>query len=383
MEISKITQVVLFALLTMLLVSTGGNVQEGTKSHGVWRGELTTVTAKGGMLATSSGVFWVSDIMLAESSLKGDSAIVIGYRSGRFISPFKTRIKHSESIFSTIRRRYRARLISTIRNRASRGLTGGLLMGLRGMITDETAQAFRNSGTSHLLALSGLHTGIIALVLLFAMRSIFGKGIYSGWAAVVGIILFVTLSGSRASTIRSGIMASTAILWMTYRGGKLHLLSLWWATLTISLIFFPATLTDKGAQMSYGAILALIFFGKNFKGRFSVVFSTIYAGIVVTISLAPLITSIYGGFAWLGPVATVISIPFMLIVMGSGLISSIGLSPASVVLEVIANLWIQILQAFSHTALSLPALVLLPIWINLIVILRVFAGWNGFNRRFR
>ncbi len=383
MELSNRIIAVLFIALSVLLITRREETGNDGVSHGIWRGQLTTVTAKGGMLSTEGGNFWVSDKSLAALSLKGDSAMVIGHRRGMFISPFSLRLKPSSSFFSSLRRQYRNRLVETIRDPVARGLAGGLLMGLRGLIPEQTAQAFKQSGTSHLLALSGLHTGIIALVLLFLARLIMGKGILSGWLAVVGIVLFVALSGGRASTVRAGIMASFTVLWMSYRGGKLHLLSVWWAALLLSIFFLPGTLEDRGAQMSYGAVLSLIVFGRNVRGRYSAIYSPLYAGVVVTISLAPLMTSVYGGLSWLGPTATVVSLPFMLVVMVLGFLASLGLGLAGVLLDYVSNCWVNTLEVFSHSPVSLPQAVLYPVWGILLIGLRVFSRWNGFNRRFR
>lgn len=383
MELSNPVIAVLLATLSLLLVFRAEEHFYDEASHGVWRGELTTVTAKGGVLDTARGNFWISDKSLAALSLKGDSLIVLGHSRGMFITPFSIRLKLSSSLFSSLRRQYRDRLFETIPDPAARGLTGGLLMGLRGLIPGNTADAFKQSGTSHLLALSGLHTGIIALVLLFLTRLMFGRGVFSGWLAVTGIVLFVALSGGRASTVRAGIMASFAVLWMSHRGGKLHLLTVWCTALLLSSIFLPGTLADRGAQMSYGAVLSLILFGRNVRGRHSAILSPFYAGVVVTISLAPLMISIYGGFSWLGPTATVVSLPFMLVVMALGFLSSLGLNAANVLLHPISNLWVNILEVFSHSPICLPQFILYPLWGILLLGLRVFSAWNGFNRRFR
>ncbi len=256
-------------------------------------------------------------------------------------------------------------------------------MGLRGLIPVDTATAFKQSGTSHLLALSGLHTGIIALILLYLARMIFGKGALSGSLAVLGIVIFVALSGGRASTIRAGIMASFTVLWMTFRGGKLHLLTVWWAALILSLVFLPGTLEDKGAQMSYGAVLSLIVFGGKLRGKLAALYSPLYAGVIITISLAPLMISIYGGISWLGPVATVISLPFMLSVMAMGFLSFIGITWIFVLLDPISHWWVGTLQVLGHDPVTVPQLILYPVWGILLLGLRVFSKWNRFNRRFR
>ena len=383
MELSNRAVAAASVLLLILFLTVRPQTVNNGYSHGVWRGKLTTVTAKGGMLSTGTGNYWVASSLLAGEVLRGDSLLVLGYRSGMFITPFGIRSKLSRSPVSRIRRSYRDRLLNTISDSVARGLTGGLLMGLRGSIPAGTASVFKQSGTSHLLALSGLHTGIVALVLLYLTKLVLGKGILSGWAAVTGIVAFTVLSGGRASTVRAGIMASSVVLWLSYRGGGVHLLTLWWAALAVSLVISPGILSDRGAQMSYGAVLSLIVFGGNPRGRFSVILAPLYAGITVTVCLAPLITAVYGGFSWTGPVATAVSLPFMLMVMALGFTGSAGLTQVSVLLNPVAHLWMQTLELFQCTPVSLSPGIMYPVWVFLLVCLRIISRWNRFNRRFR
>jgi len=383
MELSNRAVAVASLLLVFVFITLKPPTVTHGSSHGVWRGELATVTAKGGMIRTVTGRYWVSSSLLAGEVLRGDSLLVLGYSRGMFITPFSIRTKLSWSVVSSIRRSYQHRLQAAISDSVARGLTGGLLMGLRGIIPKGTASLFRQSGTSHLLALSGLHTGIVALVLLFLARLAFGRGIVSGWAAVTGIIAFTVLSGGRASTVRAGIMASSVVLWLSYRGGKVHLLTLWWAALALSLALRPGILSDRGAQMSYGAVLSLIVFGGNVRGRYSVVLAPLYAGVTVTVCLAPLITAVYGGFSWTGPVATAVSLPFMLAVMALGLLSSAGITVVSVILNPVTHLWMNTLELFQSTPVALSPGLMYPVWAFLLVCLRVISRWNRFNRRFR
>ncbi|RKZ01826.1 hypothetical protein DRQ21_09890 [Candidatus Fermentibacteria bacterium] len=383
MELSNRVVAAAFVMLLILFLTGRPQTVNNGCAHGVWRGKLTTVTAKGGMLSTQTGNYWVSDSVLAGEVLRGDSLLVLGYRSGMFITPFGIRSKLSGSFVSRIRRSYRDRLFNTIPDSVARGLTGGLLMGLRGLIPAGTASVFKHSGTSHLLALSGLHTGIVALVLLYLTRLVFGKGLLSGWVAVTGIIAFTVLSGGRASTVRAGIMASSVVLWLSYRGGGVHMLTLWWTALVLSLIVSPGILSDRGAQMSYGAVLSLIVFGGNPGGKFSVILAPLYAGITVTVCLVPLITAVYGGFSWTGPVATAVSLPFMLTVMALGLLNSAGFAPVSVLLNPVTHLWMQTLELFQCAPVSLSPGIMYPAWVFLLVCLRIFSRWNRFDRRFR
>ncbi len=383
MELSNKFIIALFVVLGLVFFLVREDAPGEQFAHGVWRGEIITVTAKGAMIKCADGQFWVSDNGLSESSIKGDSLIVFGSANGMFIKPFSVRVKESSGFFSDIRRSYKNLLYSRISDPASAGLTGGILMGLRGMIPAEVASVFKTSGTSHLLALSGLHTGIVALTVAFLLRALFGKKTITTWLTILCIILFVGLSGGRASTIRAGIMACSILLWFQYRGGKIHMLSVWWMALLISLILSPGTLFDKGAQMSYGAVLSLIVFGKQFHGKAGKILSLLFAGVTITIALAPLMIHIYKGFVLQGPVATVASMPFMYSVMILGSLASAGMPFMVFPLEVIAVTWIDTLKLFDYPLLTITPAILYPFWVLLLVLLRVFGKWNMFHKRLR
>lgn len=374
---------VLFLLLAAILIQSRDKEPSVGARLGIWRGKVTTVTASGAMITTSLGTQWVSSNTLSAVLLRGDSLLVLGTGRGRFITPYSIRVKKSASPIRDIREKFMSLLYDRIEDDEARGLAAGLLMGLRGMITQDTSEVFRNSGTSHLLALSGLHTAIAAGIMLLVSRLFFGKKPVSYILAAAGVVFFVLLSGARASTVRAGIMSTCVILWMCWRGGRADLLSFWWLALILSSALMPETLTDKGAWMSYGAVLSLIFFGRSFRGKASFVLSPLFAGITVTAAMAPLIIHIYGGFAWLGPTATVLSLPMLIAVMCLGVLSAAGIPGAQTILAGVTSLWHEMLRYLSHSPLSIDWKVLWPLWAGALLLLRVFSCWNGFHRRFR
>ncbi len=354
-----------------------------SSAQGLWRGRVETVTAGGALISTTSGSLWVPSGGLSALAIRGDSLLVLGNRRGTFLTPFSMRHKPSGSPVAHIRRRFRSRLVSAIPHEGARGLTGGLLMGLRGLIPRETALAFKHSGTSHLLALSGLHTAMVAALLMWLSGRCLGKRPLSALPAIAGIAVFVLLSGSRPSTVRAGIMSAAVVFHLRTKGGRIHLLTLWWVALGLSLALLPGTLHDRGAQMSYGAVLSLILLGRSFHGRLGFILSPLHAGITVTVALAPLIGSVYGGVAWLGPTATVVSLPFMTSIMITGAAAASGLAFALPVLVALAGAWQGILEFMAHRPLCLSGGALWSLWAVGVILLRVTAMWNGFHRRFR
>ncbi len=132
MELKPGILLLLFAGLAGAFCLFREPVPDGSFSHGLWRGQVETVTAGGAVVSTADGSLWVSSEDISSGALRGDSLLVLGNRRGRFITPFAIRIKPSRTPVATLRRRFRDLLVSNIPHEGARGLTGGLLMGLRG-----------------------------------------------------------------------------------------------------------------------------------------------------------------------------------------------------------------------------------------------------------
>lgn len=104
--------------------------------------------------------------------------------------------------------------INTLFPEPSAGLMNGLLLGLRVQLPDDFKDYLKNSGTTHIIALSGFNITIIAGFLLFLARPL--RREWALVAAAIGILLFVLMTGASSSVTRAAIM------------GWIMLLTLWW-----------------------------------------------------------------------------------------------------------------------------------------------------------
>jgi len=96
------------------------------------------------------------------------------------------------------------------------GILRALILGEKGGIPEEITDKFNRAGVSHILAISGLHVGIIAFISLIIIRTIMKSSGYlllkfnifkvSALFAVIPIISYAFIAGLRISTIRATIM---------------------------------------------------------------------------------------------------------------------------------------------------------------------------------
>jgi competence protein ComEC len=142
-----------------------------------------------------------------------------------------------------------------------------IVLGDRTGLTPELRNAFNRAGVGHILAISGLHVGMVAACLFCAARWILSwfpivlKHAWAGKGAaligLLGVAGYGVLAGLSASTQRAMIMAAVFLVrfWVGRRYDWFNALAA--AALTIMVIYPPAVL-GVSFQLSFAAVLALI-----------------------------------------------------------------------------------------------------------------------------
>lgn len=164
----------------------------------------------------------------------------------------------------------RAAISAGIRARMS-GETGAfaaaVTVGDRAAVGKEATLALRESNLAHLLAISGLHMGLVTALVFGAARLFLAAVPYSGrrWrtkrlAAMIALAAataYLLLSGASIATQRAYIMAVVALVAVLVNRPAITLRALAVAALTI-LILRPESLMHVGFQMSFAATAAII-----------------------------------------------------------------------------------------------------------------------------
>ena len=132
--------------------------------------------------------------------MSADSAEVAGESGGWRKWPYSLRGRLSESIEDTIPYPQSA-------------LGQALLLGLRGDLPPEMVQDFRGTGTSHLLAISGLHVGVLVVMFLAASAWLFGRrGFYFLAVPLIAVWAYALVSGMPPSVVRAAVMGSVYLV---------------------------------------------------------------------------------------------------------------------------------------------------------------------------
>ncbi|MEQ8664434.1 MAG: ComEC/Rec2 family competence protein [Rhodospirillales bacterium] len=146
-------------------------------------------------------------------------------------------------------------------------IAAALLTGHRRAIPDEAADAMRDSGLAHLLAISGLHVGMVAGIVFFALRAALAaipaialRHPIKKWAAVAALVtafLYMIIAGASVPTQRAFIMTAFVMVAVMIDRRAITLRLVAWAAIAVLLVS-PHALVEPGFQMSFAAVVALV-----------------------------------------------------------------------------------------------------------------------------
>ena len=182
-----------------------------------------------------------------------------------------------------------------------------MVLGDKSTLTQDLKETYAITGASHVLALSGLHLGIIysLLMLLFGGRKFVTH--HLSLITLLGIWAFVFLVGMPVSVVRAAVMLSAyALLSLGHREKKsVNTLAF---TAIILLILNPLSLFDVGFQMSFMAVLSILMWVPLLMGVFPPAYlmehrvikwlwSILTVSCAAQIGVAPLIAYYFGRFS--------------------------------------------------------------------------------------
>ncbi|MEX2450715.1 MAG: ComEC/Rec2 family competence protein [Rhodospirillales bacterium] len=193
----------------------------------------------------------------------------VGFALGRARVLDSHALEHIASFHTAlaqVRQNLTERILSFDKTEAG-AIAAALMTGDRSAIPEETMEAVRDSGLAHLLAISGLHIGLVAGILFVGVRGAFAlvppltlRFPIKKWAAAVaipGALMYALISGATVPTLRAFLMISLVLIavLLDRRGISMRMVA--WAAAVI-LLFQPESLLGASFQMSFAAVIALI-----------------------------------------------------------------------------------------------------------------------------
>lgn len=199
-----------------------------------------------------------------------------------------------------------------------------LTLGYKEELSNEIKEAFRASGTSHVLALSGLHVGIIYAVLAFTLsflRKNRKQIITQQTIIIIALWIYAFITGLSPSVLRATIMLSIVSFGMILEKKAFTYNSVAAAAFLI-LIFNPFQLFDVGFQMSFASVLSILYLNPlinaiyKSKNRISnYIWSILSISIAAQLGVFPIALYYFGTFPTYFFISNLIIVPMTAIVI--------------------------------------------------------------------
>ncbi|MFK7835098.1 MAG: ComEC/Rec2 family competence protein [Sulfitobacter sp.] len=224
------------------------------------------------------------------------------------------------------------------------GFAAAITTGDRSGISRNALEALRASNLAHLLAISGLHMGLLTAVVFGALRLLLAAHPHvalhwptKGIAAVGALIAacgYLALSGGNVATQRAFIMVAVALAALIIGRRALSLRAVAVAA-TLVLIMRPEALMGPGFQMSFAATTALVvvFGWLRYLEHQAIprwarpVFATFVSSAVAGLATAPIAAVHFNAIAHYGLIANLLSVPLMGVLVIPAAVIALVLAP--------------------------------------------------------
>jgi competence protein ComEC len=275
--------------------------------------------------------------------------------------------------------------------RRQAALMKALVVGDKGSLSEEMREHFTAAGVAHLLSISGLHVGMLGLVVFFFVRFLgsFSTSLLLRWnwlkvatfVSFLAVLFYMVLAGARIPTVRAAIMVGFYVLAVLVDREEDIFSSLALSALLIGLIW-PGAIMDVSFQLSFLAVLFIIWGLRKmqevrlFRQRDDLTQSenwlrrrlrqlTLYLAVPVLAALGtgPMVAYHFGRLSLAGFFSNAVIVPlvgFLLIPLGLmigfvSLIFPILALPLVWLASPVINLSIVLVQFFSNLPMSQPS----------------------------
>ena len=255
-------------------------------------------------------------------------------------------------------------------------LLQALVLGRRGEIRPELEDAFRRTGVSHVLSVSGLHLAAVALLLHRLVRAAWLRSARlslrvpadraAALLAIPAAVAYTMITGGEVATVRA-LVCAVIVLGGAALGRRPDALTALAAAALVVLVDRPWSIFEPSFQLSFAAAAALSALGARWARGGGWVRRMFFASLAATLATAPLSALHFGVVQPAGLIANFVVVPLAeLVVLPLGLVAAITGGPlvdlagwaAARVAELVLlfGRWSPVLEVPPPTSLELAAL---------------------------
>ncbi|WP_431163651.1 ComEC/Rec2 family competence protein [Flagellimonas beolgyonensis] len=249
-------------------------------------------------------------------------------------SPKKLLIKnHPKRTVLGVAHNFREHIISKLKQQSfgpeELGVMQALLLGQRDDISETTYTNYQNAGAVHILAVSGLHVGILLLLLEFLLSPLerMRKGKTLKLLLVVALLwMYAFIAGLSPSIVRAVTMFSflAYALYLNRPTNPFNIIAL---SMLFILLIKPLFLFQVGFQMSYAAVIAIVWIYPKlqrfwYPEHFLVrkIWQLLSVSVAAQLGVLPISLFYFHQFPALFFVSNLLVIPFLGVILGTGIL---------------------------------------------------------------
>ena len=211
---------------------------------------------------------------------------------------------------------------------ASYATVEAMVVGSRSMLSAPMREAYSRTGLAHLMAVSGLHLGIVMLLAVALLRPLcfVHRGhIVVNILVIVLLWLYAEVSGMSPSVVRAAVMLSVLQLSqaLSARYNSVNTLAF---TIFVMLVVHPDNLFDISFQLSVAAVFGILLWAVPLvrhlglrRGPLGWVATSMVIGVVATLWTLPLISNNFGNIPLIGVVITPLALLAAYVIVGCGI----------------------------------------------------------------
>lgn len=210
-----------------------------------------------------------------------------------------------------------------------RAILRSLILGYRNEIPDETYACFQRTGSLHVFAISGLHVGIIGLLLAIVLKSFGVPRDRFGVCMIPLLFAYVAASGMKASALRAMLMAGVFLLAPFFRRKPDIPSSVAFAAIML-LLLNPIALQSVGFIFSFVVVAFIVMVYSILPERLlsggwikTYIYSLVITSLAASLASIPMTTYYFGRFSPIALVGNLAVVPLTFCIILSGWLSII------------------------------------------------------------
>ncbi|QYJ14754.1 hypothetical protein Rxycam_00558 [Rubrobacter xylanophilus DSM 9941] len=240
----------------------------------------------------------------------------------------------------------------------------GMVLGDRSLIPASLEEAFRRSGITHILAISGQHVAVLTAAVYFVLRALAAPAAVRVAGTLPVIWLYIVVAGAPPSAIRAGV-AATLLLLGTLLGRPASPVHLAGCMLVAVLTYNPLLLYNTGFQLSVAAVLGILLLRRPIEDFLRrpplrpprAVTVLVSVSLAAQLATAPVVAASFGEVSLVGVATNLVAVPLSGPVLVLGLLASVvgNLLPAlAYPLNYANGALVSLLSLLAREAASLP-----------------------------